>query len=68
MPPRRVGIAEPPIIGRPDHLASFLDLGRNDFLNSVFALDWPHFDFDLPFLSEQAKQNILGLNATPLFR
>jgi uncharacterized protein len=36
----------------------------------LFASDWPHFDFDLPgaiidlpFLSEQAKRNIAGLNA-----
>lgn len=40
----------------------------------LFASDWPHFDFDLPqeiydlpFLSEQAKRNILGLNAARLF-
>uniref|UniRef100_UPI003100C296 amidohydrolase family protein n=1 Tax=Neorhizobium sp. EC2-8 TaxID=3129230 RepID=UPI003100C296 len=40
----------------------------------LFASDWPHFDFDLPqeiydlpFLSEQAKRNILGLNAAKLF-
>ena len=36
----------------------------------LYASDWPHFDFDLPqeitdlpFLSEQAKRNFLGLNA-----
>lgn len=40
----------------------------------LYASDWPHFDFDtpgtifdLPFLSEQAKRNILGLNAARLF-
>jgi uncharacterized protein len=40
----------------------------------MFASDWPHFDFDLPseimdlsFLSEQAKRNILGLNAAKVF-
>lgn len=40
----------------------------------LFSSDWPHFDFDLPseivdlpFLSEQAKRNILGLNAARLF-
>lgn len=40
----------------------------------LFASDWPHFDFDLPqeiydlpFLNEQAKRNILGLNAAKLF-
>ncbi len=36
----------------------------------LFSSDWPHYDFDLPaviydlpLLSEQAKRNILGLNA-----
>lgn len=40
----------------------------------LFASDWPHWDFDppsaitdIPFLSEQAKRNILGLNAARLF-
>ncbi|MGE3988752.1 amidohydrolase family protein [Pseudorhodoplanes sp.] len=40
----------------------------------LFASDWPHYDFDLPamiydlpFLTEQAKRNILGLNAARLF-
>jgi hypothetical protein len=40
----------------------------------LFSTDWPHWDFDLPsaitdlpFLSEQAKRNILGLNAARLF-
>jgi uncharacterized protein len=40
----------------------------------LFASDWPHWDFDLPttitdlpFLSEQAKHNILGLNAARVF-
>lgn len=40
----------------------------------LYASDWPHFDFDLPseitdlpFLSEQAKRNILGLNAAEIF-
>ena len=40
----------------------------------LFASDWPHFDFDvpseipdLPFISEQTKRNILGLNATRIF-
>jgi predicted TIM-barrel fold metal-dependent hydrolase len=40
----------------------------------LFASDWPHWDFDLPnsittlpFLSEDAKRNILGLNAARLF-
>jgi predicted TIM-barrel fold metal-dependent hydrolase len=40
----------------------------------LYASDWPHWDFDtpaviwdLPFLDEQAKRNILGLNAAKLF-
>ena len=40
----------------------------------LYSSDWPHFDFDtpsivsrLPFLSEQAQRNILGLNAAKLF-
>jgi len=40
----------------------------------LYASDWPHWDFDppasittLPFLDEQAKRNILGLNAARLF-
>jgi predicted TIM-barrel fold metal-dependent hydrolase len=40
----------------------------------LFASDWPHWDFDppsaittLPFLSDQAKRNILGLNAARAF-
>jgi hypothetical protein len=40
----------------------------------LFASDWPHWDFDLPnsitdlpFLGEDAKRNILGLNAARLF-
>ena len=42
--------------------------------NLLYASDWPHFDFDtpsviydIPFLDEQAKRNILGLNAANLF-
>jgi uncharacterized protein len=41
----------------------------------LYSSDWPHWDFDtpgviydLPFLSEQAKRNILGLNAKRLFK
>jgi predicted TIM-barrel fold metal-dependent hydrolase len=41
----------------------------------LFASDWPHWDFDLPssitslpFLSAEAKRNILGLNAARLFK
>jgi uncharacterized protein len=40
----------------------------------LYASDWPHWDFDPPaaittlsFLSEQAKRNILGLNAARVF-
>ena len=40
----------------------------------LYASDWPHWDFDLPsviwdlpFLSEAAKRNILGLNAARLY-
>jgi predicted TIM-barrel fold metal-dependent hydrolase len=40
----------------------------------LYASDWPHWDFDspsviydLPFLTEQDKRNILGLNAARLF-
>jgi predicted TIM-barrel fold metal-dependent hydrolase len=41
----------------------------------LYSSDWPHWDFDLPstiadlpFLDEEAKRNILGLNAKKLFR
>ena len=41
----------------------------------LYSSDWPHWDFDLPstitdlpFLDEEAKRNILGLNAQKLFR
>lgn len=40
----------------------------------LYASDWPHFDFDapntifeLPGLSEQARRNIMGLNAARIF-
>jgi predicted TIM-barrel fold metal-dependent hydrolase len=40
----------------------------------MFSSDWPHWDFDppssittLPFLSDRAKRNILGLNAARAF-
>ena len=40
----------------------------------MFSSDYPHWDFDvpasiydLPFLDEQAKRNILGLSAARLF-
>ncbi|MGE0744260.1 MAG: amidohydrolase family protein [Rhodospirillales bacterium] len=46
-----------------------------DAKNSLlYASDWPHWDFDapstiwdIPFLDEQAKRNILGLSAAKLF-
>jgi predicted TIM-barrel fold metal-dependent hydrolase len=41
----------------------------------MYSSDWPHWDFDvpaqiagLPFLSEQAKRNILGETARKVFR
>jgi predicted TIM-barrel fold metal-dependent hydrolase len=41
----------------------------------MYSSDWPHWDFDvpsriagLPFLTEQAKRNILGETARKLFR
>ena len=41
----------------------------------LYASDWPHQDFDLPstiydlpFLNEKAKRNILGENALRLFQ
>ena len=41
----------------------------------LYASDWPHWDFDppgsifdLPFLSEDARRNILGENALKLFK
>jgi predicted TIM-barrel fold metal-dependent hydrolase len=40
----------------------------------LFASDWPHWDFDppssittIPFLTDQAKRNIMGLNAARVF-
>jgi predicted TIM-barrel fold metal-dependent hydrolase len=40
----------------------------------MYSSDWPHWDFDvpsriagIPFLSEQAKHNILGETARKLF-
>ena len=40
----------------------------------LYASDWPHWDFDvpakvfdLPFLNERARRNILGLNASRVF-
>ena len=46
--------------------------GETQFL---YASDWPHWDFDLPstildlpFLDDQAKRNILGLNAERIYK
>ncbi|MEU3986564.1 amidohydrolase family protein [Streptomyces sp. NPDC026672] len=40
----------------------------------LYSSDWPHWDFDvsgrimsIPFLSHQAKRNILGENARKVF-
>ena len=40
----------------------------------MYSSDWPHWDFDvpsvvfdLPFLDDEARRNILGLNAKRLF-
>jgi len=52
--------------------ATFEAIGAETQL--LYASDWPHWDFDapssitkLPFLKEEAKRNILGLNAAQLF-
>jgi hypothetical protein len=41
----------------------------------MYSSDWPHWDFDtpdaiynLPFLTDQARRNILGLNAKRVFK
>jgi len=41
----------------------------------MYSSDWPHWDFDvpsriasLPFLTDQAKRNILGETARRIFR
>ena len=41
----------------------------------MYASDWPHWDFDLPstvlelpFLDDEAKRNILGLNARKVYK
>ena len=41
----------------------------------LYASDWPHWDFDvpstitdLPFLTDEAKRNILGRNAQKIFK
>ncbi len=54
-------------------LASTMDAISAD-TQLLFASDWPHWDFDLPsriwdlpFLDETAKRNILGYNAARIF-
>jgi hypothetical protein len=34
----------------------------------LYASDYPHWDFDLPFLTEKAKHNILGGTAARPFK
>jgi uncharacterized protein len=57
----------------PKALATTLDM-INAETQLMFASDWPHFDFNLPqmiceltCLSEQAKRNIMGINAARIF-
>jgi predicted TIM-barrel fold metal-dependent hydrolase len=64
---------QPMEVTHPKALQSTLEM-INAETQLLFASDWPHFDFDLPqmicdlpFLSEQAKRNILGLNAARIF-
>ncbi|MFG1358455.1 amidohydrolase family protein [Xanthobacter pseudotagetidis] len=64
---------QPMEITHPKALETTFDM-INAKTNLLFASDWPHFDFDLPqmicdlpFLDEQAKKNILGLNAARIF-
>lgn len=54
-------------------LAASMD-AMNAETQMLFASDWPHWDFDLPatiwdlpFLDEKAKRNILGYNAARIF-
>jgi uncharacterized protein len=64
---------QPMEITHPKALQNTLEM-INAETQLLFASDWPHFDFDLPqtiydlpFLGEQAKRNILGLNAARIF-
>ena len=57
----------------PNDLKVTMDM-MNAETQLLFASDWPHWDFNpphtvttLPFLSDKAKRNILGLNAAKLF-
>ena len=56
-----------------DHLETVFDMIAGE-TQLLYASDWPHWDFDLPsqiydlpFLSEQGRRNILGRNAMDLF-
>jgi predicted TIM-barrel fold metal-dependent hydrolase len=62
---------------RPDDVRLLEDTFRvvNAETQLLYASDYPHWDFDLPsavydlpFLSEKAKRNILGENARKLFK
>lgn len=64
---------QPMEISHPKALQNTLEM-INAKTQLLFASDWPHFDFDLPqmicdlpFLDEESKRNILGLNAARLF-
>lgn len=56
----------------PEYLEKCIDMVGTDSL--MYASDYPHWDFDrpttvidLPFLSEQEKQNVLSENAAEVF-
>jgi uncharacterized protein len=64
---------QPLEVTHPKALATTLEM-INAETQLMFASDWPHFDFDLPqmicelsCLSEQAKRNIMGINAARIF-
>ena len=65
--------SQPMEMDHPDLLAATFE-AINAETQLLYASDWPHWDFDLPgvflgmdSLSDQAKRNILGLNAARLF-
>lgn len=65
--------SQPLEVDHPKLLQSTME-AMNAETQLVYSSDWPHWDFDLPgsvaglpFLSEDAKRNILGLNAAELF-
>jgi predicted TIM-barrel fold metal-dependent hydrolase len=64
---------QPLEVTHPKALATTLEM-INAETQLMFASDWPHFDFNLPqmicelsCLSEQAKRNIMGINAARIF-